>query len=330
MTRWRTYSSYLKEKYGAPVYRIGVDGGFSCPNRDESRHGGCAFCDGTGSIAVYQRTAESGYRRTASYDRERAETILPRLLSIREQIERGREFLSRRYGAELFSLSFQSWTNTYDSVENLRRIYDEGLGVMDFRELLISTRPDTVPEDVLSLLSSYITPERDVWVEFGLQSASDRTLRLINRGHDAAAYADAVRRAHSHGLKVATHVILGLPGESRDDFIATAKAVNSARSEAVKIHNLHITGGTALADDYLSGNITVMGEERTLESVELFLRHLDEDIIIERLLSETPFHRLLAPRVFPDKSKFLRRLEARMEKNGTRQGDLASGCAVRP
>ena len=322
-TRWNTYSSYLKGKYGEAVYRIGVDAGFSCPNRDKTRHGGCAFCDGTGSIAVYQRSSESSFRRTACYDSTVADTILPRLLSIKEQIERGREFLSRRYKARLFSLSFQSWTNTYDSVENLKRIYDDALSIMPFKELLISTRPDCVEEDVLSLLESYITSDRDVWVEFGLQSADDNTLRSINRGHTLQEYMDAVRMAHAHNLKVATHVILGLPGEGREHFIATAEAVNESGAEAVKIHNLHITGGTALADDYLSGLLTVMSEERTLESTELFLRHLDSEIIIERLISETPYHRLLAPRVFPDKSKFLRHLEERMERNGTRQGDLA-------
>ncbi len=320
-SRWNTYSSYLRERYGQNVYRIGVDAGFSCPNRDKSRHGGCAFCDGTGSVAVYQRATESGFRRTAAYDSRTADTILPRLMSIREQIERGRAFLERRYKAKLFSLSFQSWTNTYDTPDNLRRIYDEGLAVLPFKELLISTRPDTVSEDVLELLESYITPELDVWVEFGLQSADDNTLRLINRGHDLASYMDATERAHRHHLKVATHVILGLPGEGRESFIRTARAVNDSGVEAVKIHNLHITGGTALADDYLSGLLTVMSEERTLEATELFLRHLDKRIIIERLISETPYHRLLAPRVFPDKSKFLRHLEERMERNGTRQGD---------
>ena len=322
-TRWNTYSSYLKNKYGVPVYRIGVDAAFSCPNRDRNRHGGCAFCDGTGSIAVYQRSAESGYRRTADYDAEKADTILPRLLSIREQIERGEEFLRRRYKAERFILDFQSWTNTYDEVANLKRIHDEGLSQMDFAELIISTRPDTVPEPVLDLLASYITPERDVWVEFGLQSACDATLERIRRGHDVKTYIDAVARAKEHGLKVSTHVILGLPGEGRKEFVETARCVNAVHSDAVKIHNLHITGGTALQDEFLSGNITVMSEERTLEAVELFLRHLDGDIIIERLISETPYHRLLAPRVFPDKSKFLRHLEERMERNGTRQGDLS-------
>ena len=322
-SRWNAYSSYLKARYGEPVYRIGVDGGFSCPNRDRERHGGCAFCDGTGSIAVYQRSAESGYRRTAAYDAKRADTILPRLLSIREQIERGREFLGRRYGARLFSLSFQSWTNTYDSVDNLRRIYDEGLSAMPFREMIVSTRPDCVGEDVLALLESYISPDLDVWIEFGLQSASDGTLKAINRGHTVADYVDAVERAHDHHLKVATHAILGLPGEGREDFIRTARLIGDVGSEAVKVHNLHVAGGTLIASSYLAGDITVMSEERTLESTELFLRHLRADVVVERLISETPYHRLLAPRVFPDKSKFLQHLERRMEEHGTRQGDQA-------
>ena len=321
-SRWRTYSSYLREKYGEAVYRIGVDGGFSCPNRRADRSGGCAFCDGTGSIAVYQRRSESGYFRTSHYDAGTAETILPRLASIREQIEKGREFLSRRYKASSFSLCFQSWTNTYDSVENLRRIYDEGLSVMDFREFSVSTRPDTVPEPVLDLLASYRRNDRDVWVEFGLESSDDRTLSYIGRGHGRAEYMDAAERAHRHGLKVCTHVILGLPGEGRNEFVATARTVAEAESEAVKIHNLHIPGGTRLAEEYGEGIITAMSEERTLEAAELFLRSIPGDIIVERLVSETPYHRLLAPRVFPDKSLFLSRLERRMCENGTKQGDL--------
>lgn len=323
-TRWRTYSSYLRERYGRNVYRIGVDGGFSCPNRRPDRSGGCAFCDGTGSVAVYQRSSESGYSRNSGYDGSTAERILPRLLSIREQIERGRAFLARRYGAEEFMLCFQSWTNTYDSIGNLRRIYDEGLSAMDFRSLIVSTRPDCVPDSVLGLIASYITPSRDAWVEFGLESACDGTLRYIGRGHGSAEYFDAVERAHAHGLKVCAHVILGLPGEGRDDFVRTASAVAASGCEAVKIHNLHIPGGTRFAREYLEGIITAMSEERTLEAAELFLRCIPGDIIIERLVSETPYHRLMAPRAFPDKSQFLARLERRMEENGTRQGDLCS------
>ena len=299
-TRWNTYSSYLKKRHGKSLYRIGVDGGFSCPNRRADKSGGCAFCDGTGSVAVYQRKAESGYRRLS-------------------------EFLIRRYKAESFALCFQSYTNTYDSVENLRRIYDEALSVMDFGEFIVSTRPDAVPEEVLSLLASY-RKNMDVWVEYGLQSADDDTLRYINRGHDTACYLDAVKRAHEHGILVSTHIILGLPGEGRDSFIRSAELLNEAGTDAVKIHNLHITGGTELADEYLDGVITTMSEERTLEATELFLRHLSPDIIVERLISETPYHRLIAPRVFPDKSKFLSHLEKRMIENDTRQGDCCEKC----
>ena len=321
MMRWRTYSSYLEERFHKRIFRIGIDGGFSCPNR-VGRNGGCTFCDRSGSVAVYQRKGEGGFTHKSAVE-ESLSGRAPLILSLKDQIEKGREFLASRYKAEGFSLYFQSFTNTYAPLEKLKRIYDEGLSYGPFDEFIVSTRPDVLPDDVIDLLASYRSDKMDVWVELGLQSANDRTLERINRGHSVDSYVDAVERLKKRSILVSTHVILGLPGEGREDFIKTAKAVNESGAEAVKIHNLHITGGTALADDYLSGTLTVMSEERTLESTELFLRHLREDIIIERLISETPYHRLLAPRVFPDKSKFLRHLEERMERNGTRQGDLA-------
>ena len=325
MERWRSYRSYLEERFHAPVYRIGIDGGFSCPNREKSGHGGCAFCDGTGAVAVYHRKAESGFHHDSLYDVRVASSLLPRLDSIEAQIERGKEFLTRRYKAELFSIYFQSFTNTYDSIDNLRRIYDRALSTGHYAEFIISTRPDTLPDDVIDLLASYRTPEMDVWVELGLQSANDETLRRICRGHDRAQYEDAAKRLHRAGIKVSTHIIIGLPGEERRDFIGTAEAVNEAGSEGVKIHNLHVAGGSAMADDYMEGLFTASSEERYLEDSELVLRCLSPDTIIQRLVCETPMHRLIAPRCFPDKSRFLSHLHARMEKNGTRQGDLY-GC----
>ena len=319
-SHWRTYSSYLKDKYGASVYRIGVDGGFSCPNRDKNRHGGCAFCDGTGSIAVYQRTAESGYRRTAAFDKERADTILPRLLSIREQIERGMAFLKRRYGATLFSLSFQSWTNTYDSPENLKRIYDEALAVHPFKELLISTRPDTVPEDVLSLLESYITPERDVWVEFGLQSANDRTLQNINRGHDLASYMEATERAHSHHLKVATHVILGLPGETKEQMLETVRYLSNLRIDGIKLQLLHVLKGTDLLPLYEAGAFQVLSLPEYLELLGDCLRILPQETVIHRLSGDGPKRLLCAPLWSADKRMVLNSIHRYLKEQQIYQG----------
>lgn len=323
--RWNNYREYLLRKYGTSLYRVGVDGGFSCPNRTKERAGGCTFCDGTGSIAVYQRTSESAFRHDSSFDEGVSEEVLLRFQSIENQINKGLEFIQRRYKAKLAALYFQSWTNTYDSVENLKRIYDMALSCGKFSEFIVSTRPDCVEDDVADLLASYITPNREVWVELGLQSASDETLKRINRGHTLSDYYECVSRLHKRGIKVCTHVIIGLPGENREDFIETAKALNNAGSEGVKIHNLHIPGGTRMAEEYLEGEITAWSTERYMEEVEYFLRLLNPEMIIERLICETPSHRLMAPRHFMDKSLFLRTLNDKMERDNTRQGDLYEG-----
>ena len=323
--RWNNYREYLLNKYGTSLYRVGVDGGFSCPNRTKERQGGCTFCDGTGRIAVYQRTSESAFRHDSSFDEGVSEEVLLRFQSIENQIKKGLEFIHRRYKAKLAALYFQSWTNTYDSADNLKHIYDMALSCGDFSEFIVSTRPDCVEDDVADLLAGYITKDREVWVELGLQSASDETLRRINRGHTLSDYIKCMERLHKRGIKVCTHVILGLPGEEREDFIETAKVLNEVGSEGVKIHNLHIPGGTKMAEEYLEGEITSWSTERYMNEVEYFLRLLNPEMIIERLVCETPSHRLMAPRHFMDKSLFLRTLNDKMEKDNTRQGDLYEG-----
>ena len=323
--RWNNYREYLLNKYGTSLYRVGVDGGFSCPNRTKERQGGCTFCDGTGSIAVYQRTSESAFRHDSSFDEGVSEEVLLRFQSIENQIKKGLEFIHRRYKAKLAALYFQSWTNTYDTADNLKHIYDMALSCGDFSEFIVSTRPDCVEDDVADLLAGYITKDREVWVELGLQSASDETLRRINRGHTLSDYIKCMERLHKRGIKVCTHVILGLPGEEREDFIETAKVLNEVGSEGVKIHNLHIPGGTKMAEEYLEGEITSWSTERYMNEEEYFLRLLNPEMIIERLVCETPSHRLMAPRHFMDKSLFLRTLNDKMEKDNTRQGDLYEG-----
>lgn len=321
-TRWHSYPDYLKAKYGHPIYRVGVDGGFSCPNREKTRHGGCAFCDGTGSVAVYQRNTESGFFRNSVYSDEVASRILDRFASIEAQIEKGKAFLKRRYKAEEYALYFQSWTNTYDSADNLKRIYDKALSFGPFREFIISTRPDCLDADILDLLESYKSDDMEVWVELGLQSSNDETLKRINRGHDSQCYLDAAKRLKDRGIKISTHVIFGIPGETREDYINTVKCVNRANSDAIKIHNLHVAGGTLLNEEYMDGLYTAASSERHLENTELGLRHLNPETIVQRLICETPMHRLVAPRHFIDKYLFLSHLQSRMEDNGTMQGDL--------
>ena len=161
----------------------------------------------------------------------------------------------------------------------------------------------------------------DVEIELGLQSANDRTLEYINRGHDSASYIDAARRVKEKGIFLSTHVILGLPGENSADFIHTANVVN-LYSDAVKIHNLDVAGGTRLADEYIGGKIRLLTLDEYLSALELFIAHLRPDIIIQRLKSETPSHRLIAPRDFPDKSKLIALLEKKMEEDNLIEGAL--------
>lgn len=318
--RWTTYSSYLKKRFGMNVFRIGVDAGFSCPNRDKERRGGCTFCDGTGSVAVYQRKGEGVFRHDSPYEEDVACRIPSYGLDIGSQIERGRGFLSRRYGAEGFSLYLQSFTNTYAPVDVLKRVYDEALGYGDFKEFIISTRPDCLDDDVVDLIAGYVGNGPDVWVELGLQTASDRTLQRINRGHDSACYIDAFRRLKERGILVSTHVIIGLPGETEDDFCATASLLGRLGTDAVKIHNLHIAGGTAMADEYARGAIKLLSADEYVSAVSVFLSILRPGTVVQRLLSETPMHRLVAPRDFPDKSRLIGMLEKKMEEEGLYEG----------
>ncbi len=318
--RWRTYKDYLLGKYGTLIYKVGVDAGFSCPNRVDKR-GGCIYCDLSGNIASYQRYKESSFTRKSDYDESVINSGSLLIPSIGNQIKRGVEFVKRRYKADECALYFQSFTNTYAPVDVLERIYFEALGLYDFRILIISTRPDVLGDDVLDMLKR-LEKRVDISLEIGLQSASDETLERINRGHGVKEYLDALNRAHQRGFYVSTHVILGLPGETREDYIETAKALNSAKSDGVKIHNLHIPGGTIIQSDYLDGELTAPSMERHLEDTELFLRHLRADTVVERLTSDTPMHRLAAPRDFGDKSSFISLLERRMEENDTMEGDL--------
>ncbi|HKL60708.1 MAG TPA: TIGR01212 family radical SAM protein [Sphaerochaeta sp.] len=326
---WREYAAHLESVYGKRVYRIGIDAGFSCPNRDAGRQGGCVFCDGTGASAMYQRKKESAYTHSSPFD-ELLSNVEPadvpslpdRCASIREQIGHGRAFLKRRYKTELFSIYFQAWTNTYADVATLKALYDAALDEGPFVELIISTRPDCLTEDVLDLLEGYKSRVGKVWVELGLQSANEATLEHIGRGHDADCYILSAHSLHSRGIGVCTHIVVGLPGETRADYEMTCSLINKANSEAVKIHNLHVCGGTRLYDWYAQGEVSVGSLRRHVEDSMFLLRHLGKNIVVERLLCETPNHRLVAPRTFPDKNAFLTLLEQTMEDQGVWQGDL--------
>lgn len=305
-----SYSGYLRERYGGPVYRVAVDAGFCCPNRRPPRRdrragpevgpsrefAGCLYCDGAGARAPYLASIRPPGRPDPADPLWRE--------AVREQIRRGLGFLRRRYGAERFALYFQAFSSTYAPVRRLRQVYDFALGCGPFVELIVSTRPDCVDGPTASLLGEYRSPEREVWVELGLQSANDRTLRRIGRGHTVRDFDAAFRLLRRRGLRLAVHLIFGLPGEDREQILATLRHVAALRPDAVKIHNLHVCRDSPLFAQYLAGEITVPCAGRHLGYVLQALEMLPPETILMRLTCDTPPARLAAPLRFPAKAEF--------------------------
>ena len=310
-----SYAQHLQQEYGGRIYRIGVDGQFSCPNRNADGSGGCAYCETSGSIAAYQKPQDSVLSQQTSSLEERIEHVLA-------QIESGKRFLVRRYKAEAFALYFQSYTNTFDTIENLQALYDAALKRGPFVELIISTRPDCLSDEVVDLLGSYTNKVKKVWVELGLQSTNQAALDLVGRNHDISSYIRGVNSLHLHGIGVCTHIMLGLPLDTLNSYHHTARIINSVQSEAVKIHNLHICRNTRMEGWYAQGEITTASVRRHVEETIDMLRHLDSSIIIERMLCETPASRRIAPKDFVDKHQFIRQVISMMEERGWQQGDL--------
>jgi radical SAM protein (TIGR01212 family) len=327
--RYRTYRSYLRKRYGVPVYRVGVDAGFSCPNRSADRSGGCTYCDDLGATAVYHRKSEQSLERTgdfidqvASHIPDRYARMQQRLTSMSDQIERGIQFLQRRYAAEKYLLYFQAYSNTFAPAAQLKQIYDRALSIAEFTELIIATRPDCIDKKRIDLIASYRQGLSDVWVELGLQSPSDATLSRINRGHTVEQFIDAFRMLKAAGIKVSVHLLFSLPDEGYEQIDQAADLMRELKPEAVKIHNLHIPSGTQMYREYLCGEITAASTRRHVSQVIRFLERIDPEIIIQRLTCDTPSHRLAAPRSFAPKGAFVSQLQKTMERRDTWQGRL--------
>ncbi len=338
-----------------------MDAGFSCPNRCglKGTHG-CVYCDSQGARAAYLRTEESGFRHDSGFEKEIDKTQGKALFKtgiqktgiqktgiqktgmqtlqqeeflldaetkrqIREQIERGRNFIARRYKVEHFALYLQSFSNTFAPVEKLKEIYDFALSDYDWEGFIISTRPDCLDEENVALISTYNDKFWPVCIELGLQSGSDKILSAMQRGHDVACFLEACNKVKAHGLELCVHVLTGFPGEGKAELDQTLEIINKVHPDAIKIHNLNICSGTVLYGEYLKGEITAPCMTRHIATTIYLLRRIPADIVIERLVCETPAHRLASPRAFADKNNFLRRLEAQMRQMGAVQGDLCKG-----
>ncbi|MFH0958555.1 MAG: TIGR01212 family radical SAM protein [Pseudomonadota bacterium] len=299
--RYRSLSSWLRELFSQPVRKISVDAGLGCPNRDGSvGFGGCIYCNSTGSGTGAARNG----------------------LSVSDQVDRGIEFLARRYRVSKFIAYFQSYTNTYGTPEYLRQIYLAAIQRPEVVGLAIGTRPDCLSDRVLDVICE-MSNLKLVWIEIGLQSSHDRTLDLINRGHSARDFFEASRRAMNRGVLVVAHIILGLPGESLEDMLITAKALSSAGIHGVKIHPLYVISGTPLEELYRSGGYTPMTLAESVEAILSVIQVLPKDMVIHRLTSDPHKDELVAPRWMLDKTAVRNFLNHQMEKRNIFQGSKA-------
>lgn len=296
--RYTDLNTFLRGHFGGRVQKITVDAGFTCPNRDGTLGtGGCIYCNARGSGTGAHRRGES----------------------IRAQIETGKARLARRYKARRFIAYFQAFSNTYAPVEVLRQRYDQALAVPDVVGLAIGTRPDCVDAPVIDLLADYAR-RCMVWVEYGLQSSSDRTLADIGRGHDFAAFVRAVTRTRGRGILMCAHVILGLPGETAADMRATARAVADLGLDGIKIHLLYVVRGTEMERRYRRGAYRCLTREQYVERVCDVLEVLPPEMVVQRLTGDPHPGELAAPDWALQKRQTLEAIQAALERRETFQG----------
>jgi len=296
-TPYRQYKDYMRERYGDALFRVPIDFNLGCPNREADGSGGCTFCNARGSKAV----------QTLGRD------------SVEEQMAEAIRFARERYGAKKFMAYIQAFSATFGPKQRPR--YLELLNAFDFTAVSIGTRPDCLTPQAYEFLTG-LNEQIEVWVELGVQTVHDRTLKRINRGHDWASSEKAIRNLHDAGIKVAVHTILGLPGETARDFQQTADTLAALPIDAVKVHNLHIEKGTTLALEHALTPLPVFMEYEFAEHLMDFIRRLPPDIPIMRLTTDTLDDELIAPRWHMAKGQFKEYVIRQMICREWRQGDL--------
>ena len=277
----KTLSEHYREKFGCKVYKLSLDGGFSCPNRDGTLGtGGCIFCTGSGEFA------EGGEAPIAC------------------QLEKAKARVAAKNKGGKYMAYFQAFTNTYGPIEKLRRLYFDAIAPEDILGLSIGTRPDCLGEDVMELLKE-VNAVKPVSVELGLQTIHPATARYIRRGYEAEVYYDAVRRLKEAGIDVVTHIILGLPGETAQMAVETTRAAVEAGTDGVKFHLLHVLRGTDLETEYAQGKFSCLSLEEYGQWLKQCIDILPEHIVVHRITGDGAKKDLIAPLWSTDKKRVL-------------------------
>ena len=281
-----TLNESLKKRFGSKVYKIALDGGFTCPVRDgklDTR--GCIFCSAGGS----------------------GEFASDRNLSITEQIEQGKNRVAGKIHDGRYIAYFQAYTGTYAPVERLRALYQEAIRHPDIVALSIATRPDCLPAEVLDLLEE-MNRQKPVWIELGLQSIHAKTAEYIRRGYPLSVYDEAVKALQQRGIEVITHLILGLPGETVEDMCASVRYVCDGRTDGIKLQLLHILKGTDLAEEYQEGRVHALSEDEYIAILQKLVPLIPDDVVVHRLTGDGDKKLLIAPLWSADKKHVLNRI----------------------
>ena len=299
--RYRTFNEHLRERFGGKIFKVSLDAGFTCPNRDGTLgKSGCVYCSerGSGDFAGDQG------------------------LSVHHQFIEVTERMKKKWSKAEYIAYFQAYTNTYATIGRLREVYEEALAEENVVGLSVSTRPDCLPEDVLDYLEELNT-RTYLWVELGLQSIHDRTMKWMGRGHDYTQFLKGLDQLHSRGIRVCVHIILGLPGETKADMLATAQAVANMPLQGIKIHLLHVLRGTPLATMYQREPFDFMTKDDYVSLVVDILEILPPEMVIHRLTGDGPPEDLIGPLWSRKKWEVLNAIDAELERRDTWQGKQA-------
>lgn len=305
MQRYNEFGPWLKNLLGMKVQKISINAGFTCPNRDGSVGvGGCTYCNNQTFNPEYCRTEKS----------------------VAQQLEEGKRFFARKYPEMKYMAYFQAYTNTYSELDDLKRKYEDALGVDGVVGVVIGTRPDCVPDNLLDYLAE-LNRQVCVIVEYGIESVYDKTLERINRGHDYACVVDAVNRTSERGLITGGHVILGLPGESRDDILKCADVLSELPLTTLKLHQLQLIKGTRMAEEYFANPevFHLFGADEYVDLVIDYVERLRPDIVLERFVSQSPSSLLAIPGWGLKNFEFVEKVRHRMEERNAYQGRLYLG-----
>lgn len=301
---YNEFGTYLRSIFGCKVQKITIDAGFTCPNRDgKVGRGGCTYCN--------NQTFNPAYCH--------------RHLPVREQMIEGISFFAHKYPTMRYLAYFQAYTNTYDSLDKLKERYEEALEVDGCVGIVIGTRPDCMPEELLDYLQE-LSQRTFVLVEYGIESTDDATLLRINRGHDYACAADAVKRTAARGIPVGAHIILGLPGENRDALMHQASILSQLPITTLKLHQLQLIRGTRMAKEYEESpdDFSLFALDDYIETVIDYIERLRPDIVLERFASQSPKELLIAPDWGVKNHELVDKVKRRMRERSTYQGRLFS------